>query len=62
MSVYSIMCYLICTPFYGDNTCLIVMYIYVITTGMSIEELAKLRPGSPRRGRHDDTTAVVMYL
>ena len=30
--------------------------------GMTIEQLKALPEGSARRGRHDDTTAVVMYL
>jgi hypothetical protein len=34
----------------------------IIFTDMSLEELSRLRPGNARRGRHDDTTAVVLYL
>ena len=30
--------------------------------GLSLEQLQSLPLGSQRRGRHDDTTALVMYL
>lgn len=31
-------------------------------SGMTLAELKKLPAGRQRRGRHDDTTAVVMYF
>ena len=31
-------------------------------SGMSLSQLFQLSPGKSRRGRHDDTTAVVMYF
>lgn len=31
-------------------------------SGMTLSELLSLKPGRSRRGRHDDTTAVVMYF
>jgi hypothetical protein len=30
--------------------------------GATLEQLQQLPPGNARRRRHDDTTAVVMYL
>ncbi|RYH29000.1 hypothetical protein EON65_10055 [archaeon] len=31
-------------------------------SGMSVQDLLRLPQGRHRRGRHDDTTAVVMYF